>query len=227
MQVKFGSFITEGSGKIGGHVLQGNNRKKSLRTTKPLTTKNSTTLDYRRQILSHISSSWRNQPQSIRNWCNNAASLYPQKDSLGNTYFLSGFNFYIQYCFWFYLRYNDIPSIFKIIPCIPNVTSIAPVVVASPFSASFIFSPSPATSIVFYVFATHSMRPSVKPSSKDFRLIATFVGGQTSPLSVTSAYQSRIQSSVYTGQIIYWRLYFWYYSNPISVNFISASSIVS
>lgn len=92
-----GLGITEGRGRIGGNVAAVNGSgaylKKFTNPTNPQTVAQQAV----RAIFALISSGWRVLTQAQRDDWNTTAPLRPQQDSLGNTFFLSGFGLYSKY----------------------------------------------------------------------------------------------------------------------------------
>lgn len=92
MKIKFGSFITEGRGKIGGHVASRNRSGAYLRTKVSPINRNTEAQQAVRGIFGSISRAWSALLQAQRDAWNAAVSNWKQTDIFGDVKTLSGFN---------------------------------------------------------------------------------------------------------------------------------------
>ena len=92
MKIKFGSFITEGRGKIGGHVASRNRAGAYLRTKVTPINRNTAAQILIRGIFGSISRAWSSLTQLQRDAWNAAVVNWKQTDIFGDLKTLSGFN---------------------------------------------------------------------------------------------------------------------------------------
>ena len=74
MKIKFGAIVTDGRGKIGGHVASKNRSGAYMRTKVTPSNPNTASQSQARSILASASQNWRNLTDSQRKAWNNAVS---------------------------------------------------------------------------------------------------------------------------------------------------------
>jgi hypothetical protein len=96
MKVKFGMFITDGVNKVGGNVVSRNHYGRFARTLKvPHDPRTSPQLA-RRAIFQTFSLAWKAESAANQAAWIAATVNYPRTDSIGNIYYPSGQNLYIE-----------------------------------------------------------------------------------------------------------------------------------
>lgn len=96
MKIKFGSIVTEGSGKIGGHVAAKNRAGAYLRTKTTPVNPSSTFQQNARGILGALSSQWSGLTAAQRESFNKAVSQFAKTDIFGDLKNPSGINLFVK-----------------------------------------------------------------------------------------------------------------------------------
>jgi hypothetical protein len=96
MKVKFGSIVTEGSGKIGGHVASKNRGGAYFRTKVTPINPNTTAQQNARGILGSLSTQWSLLTQAQRLSFNNAVADFATTDIFGDIRNPSGINLFVK-----------------------------------------------------------------------------------------------------------------------------------
>lgn len=96
MKVKFGSIITEGSGKIGGHVASKNRSGAYLRTKTTPVNPSSVFQQNARGILGALSTAWSGLSAAQRESFNNAVQQFAKTDIFGDIKNPSGINLFVK-----------------------------------------------------------------------------------------------------------------------------------
>jgi hypothetical protein len=96
MKLKFGAIVTDGRGKIGGHVASKNRGGAYLRTKVTPSNPNTEAQSAVRSILSSLSAGWSQLTDIQRASWNGAVSDYQSTDIFGDIKKPSGFNLYMK-----------------------------------------------------------------------------------------------------------------------------------
>jgi hypothetical protein len=96
MKIKFGAIVTEGSGKLGGHVASKNRAGAYLRTKVTPSNPNTAAQSLVRSILSSLSAGWALLTEVERLSWNSAVADYQSTDIFGDIKKPSGFNLYMK-----------------------------------------------------------------------------------------------------------------------------------
>lgn len=114
MKAKFGAIVTEGRGKLSGHVFQQGRSGQIIKTkTSPLL-RNSTKQQHQRALLSTISSKWKGLSVEQRYMWNEAVVYFKNTNVFGLSVVKSGFNLFLQQSLYVKLAYNTyltVPSV--------------------------------------------------------------------------------------------------------------------
>ena len=95
MKVKFGMFITDGVGSVGGHTIQKNHYGLFARTKVVPANPQTTPQQDRRAQLQFLTQNWRALTLMEQTAWNDETVNYPRTNSLGDTYFMTGQTLYI------------------------------------------------------------------------------------------------------------------------------------
>lgn len=96
MKIKFGSFVTDGRGKIGGHVASKNRSGSYLRTkVTPVNPQTSFQMQ-RRSLFGSLAQSWSGLSQTVRDGFNNAVTEWARTDIFGDIKNPTGQTLYIR-----------------------------------------------------------------------------------------------------------------------------------
>ena len=96
MKLKFGAIITDGRGKIGGHVASKNRSGAYLRTKVTPNNPNTTAQVQARNILSSLSQQWSQLTDSQRRGWNDAVKEWGTTDIFGDIKNPSGINLFVK-----------------------------------------------------------------------------------------------------------------------------------
>lgn len=96
MKIKFGAIVTDGRGKIGGHVASKNRGGAFLRTKVTPSNPNTAAQSLVRSALASLSSGWALLTEDQRASWNGAVADYQSTDIFGDIKKPSGFNLYVK-----------------------------------------------------------------------------------------------------------------------------------
>lgn len=94
-KIKFGSFVTDMRGKIGGSIYSKNGSGSYVKNLTVPINPNTSRQQAVRNDLKQLSQLWRTASDEERKAWNMAALNQPRQDDLGNTYTQSGFNMFV------------------------------------------------------------------------------------------------------------------------------------
>ena len=188
MKVKFGLVITDGSGKLGGHVVTQTKAGKALRTKSTPVNRRSTTQQGVKAIFSANAQAFRSLTAAqILAW-NAAAADFKVKNYFGDVVQLSGMALYQQ------LNSNLQKVGAAVISTPPTqvaIGAVAALVITTLTAAvmTITFTPTPITAgFAMLVEATRPVSPGVSYVKNQFRVITSVAAAQTSPQDIYSAY---------------------------------------
>jgi len=188
MKIKFGSIVTEGRGKIGGHVASKNRSGAYLRTKVTPVNKQSTAQMSVRSRLSDIASAWRSLTEAQRESWNSAVSDYAKTDIFGDTKNPTGSQLYQQ-------LNNNLVNIGEAMidtplspAAISNMDSIALAVAAGAGTMVLTYSPVIPATEKFIIRATPAVSAGVSFVKSEYRQIMVADSADVSPLSLATAY---------------------------------------
>lgn len=96
MKIKFGAIVTDGRGKIGGHVASKNRAGAYMRTKVTPTNPNTTAQSKARNLLTNFSQMWRTLTDAQRKAWSGAVSDYAKTDIFGDIKNPTGLNLFIK-----------------------------------------------------------------------------------------------------------------------------------
>ena len=96
MKLKFGAIVTDGRGKIGGHVASKNRAGAYLRTKVTPSNPNTVAQVQARSVLSSISQMWQTLTESQRSGWNDAVKEWGTTDIFGDIKNPSGINLFVK-----------------------------------------------------------------------------------------------------------------------------------
>ena len=171
MKIKFGAIVTDGRGKIGGHVASKNRSGAYLRTkvtpSNPQTSAQSTA----RSILASASQNWRKLSDSQRLSWNNAVSDWSKTDIFGDIKKPTGLNLYVKLS-------ANFANIGQVVPLTPPPVATSPTAgVLSAFlsvstgALEILFSDESADAMMAYVRATPPLSAGISFVKSELRVI--------------------------------------------------------
>lgn len=96
MKIKWGALVTDGSGKLGGHVASKNRGGSYLRTNKVPSNPQTSFQQSGRAVFTELTQGWSGLTTEQRSTWNNATSLFQRTDQFGDVKTLSGKGLYIS-----------------------------------------------------------------------------------------------------------------------------------
>jgi hypothetical protein len=96
MLVQFGSLITQGAGKLGGHVVQRGSFGQTMRTKTSPVVRRSDTNQEPRAVQSHVASYWRDLASVDKTSWSSLASVQTRYNKFGTAYTPSGFQLFME-----------------------------------------------------------------------------------------------------------------------------------
>lgn len=168
-------FITDGVGKVGGHVVQRNHYGHFARTLVTPLNPQTTFQQDRRAEHEYLAQNWASLSSGERDAWEADSLNYPKTDALGDTYYLTGFNHYISLNLNLWAigeAYIDTPGT-KRIPADPGAFTITCTPSLTRFRLTYSAAPDDTDSVVI-VYATDGISPGINYVSTKYRTIGTF-----------------------------------------------------
>jgi hypothetical protein len=205
MKVKFGSIVSDGRGKIGGHVMSKNRAGSYLRTkvtpVNPATASQTTV----RTALGTLSVAWRGLLAAQRLQWNAAVSQFAGTDIFGDIRNPSGQNLYVK------LNANlaNVNTAAISVPplpiAVPSVTTLTPTQ-AHDGATSIAYAPTPVPAgFSMVIEATAPLSPGKSFVKSEFRKIAVVAAASETPFVATSAYATKFGGPGLAGQKVFFR----------------------
>ena len=175
MKLKFGAIVTDGRGKIGGHVASKNRSGAYLRTKVTPSNPNTVAQAQARSILASLSQTWQTLTESQRSGWNDAVKEWGTTDIFGDIKKPSGINLFVK------LNANLISVGYPTLSDVPSKMEVPSVVISS---ANLIilgddiginFDSSAANGIRALVRATPTLSNGVSFVKSQFRVIGSEV----------------------------------------------------
>ncbi len=194
MKMKFGAIVTDGRGKIGGHVASKNRSGAYLRTK--VTPVNAQTVSQTgvRNRLSGFSQSWRGLTEAQRAAWNAAVGDFAKTNIFGDLVQPTGFNLYQR-------LNNNLTRIGEVAIDVPPVPAAivdivigALTVAAGAGTASLAYTAGADATSEIEVWATPTVSAGVSFVKSEFRLIGQFTANAVSPFNLAAAYTAKFGS---------------------------------
>jgi len=206
MKMKFGAIVTDGRGKIGGHVASKNRGGAYLRTKVTPANAQTTFQNAVRATFTNLSQGWRSLTQGQRDAWNAAVADFARTNIFGDLINPSGINLYQR-------LNNNLISIGVaaiVSPPLPSavgecvLTSATNAVVAATMTLVF-DGPVPADTTV-KIFATAPMSAGKSFVKSEYRQIGTIAAAGASPFDVKALYLAKFGTQGAIGQKIFFKL---------------------
>lgn len=229
MKTKFGAIITDGRGKIGGHVASKNRAGSYLRTKVTPVNPQTSAQTVVRNRLAVLSSAWRSLTAAQREAWNAAVADFAKTDVFGDLRNPTGFNLYQR-------LNNNLSNIGE------STISTPPAVVAvDAFSSlslaaedgtvaeamTMTFSPAIESDMKVKVSATPPISAGISFVKSEYRQVAVLDSSDTSAYNLLSEYQAVFGSTGAAGQKIFVKCVQVETSSGIAGTSIEASAIVT
>jgi len=186
MKYKFGSIVTDGSGKLGGQVISRNHYGTYVKTKVTPYNPQSVRQSEVRANQSIVTKSWSLLSDSDRRAWIKESELHPYKDKFGDTRYLSGFGLYTK-CNMVRANLNypllNVPGpVFGF----QNWEVVNAVVYSLNPSIWLFLSPSIQPDNIIQIYSTPVLSPGINYVQGQFRLIGSYGSSQDYPLDLYS-----------------------------------------
>ncbi len=203
MKVKFGAIVTDGRGKIGGHVLSKNRAGAYMRTkVTPVNPQTGSQLLVR-NLFSSLSQAWRGLTEAQRLAWNGAVGDFQSTDIFGDLKNPTGFNLHQK------LNNNLVNVGEAAITSPPLPEAVQAVVLSGLAAASALgtltatYAPAIDADTKVKVFATAPTSPGKSFVKSQFRQIGVIETADASPLELAALYDAKFGSVGAAGQKIF------------------------
>lgn len=203
MKIKFGAIVTDGRGKLGGHVLAKNRSGNYMRTKVTPVNPQTTYQQAQRSALGTLSSGWSGLTNTQRDAWNGAVASFQKTDIFGDLKSPTGKNLYTG------LNRNLINSGVAIITSPPSPAAIPSIIIDdadySLGGTSFdVGTTGTTTGSTVQVWATPPMSAGTSFVKDKLRLLEVFAGGSDITADIYASYLARfgvpaLNSNVYIG----------------------------
>jgi hypothetical protein len=205
MKAKFGMIVTEGRGKIGGHVASKNRSGAYFRTKVTPVNPQTSSQSFVRQQLGSFSQQWRTLTQAQRDAWNSAVNDFSRTDIFGDLRQPTGKNLYTLLNINLANTGNAAISVPPLPAEVQAYTADSLTVDISSSTMDLVFSGSDASTNMI-VEATEPLSPGVGFFKNRFRVILDAGAAPTSPEDLWAAYVAKFGAPV-AGQKIAVRVY--------------------
>lgn len=203
MKIKFGAIVTDGRGKLGGHVLAKNRSGNYMRTKVTPVNPQTTFQQAQRAALGSLSSGWSGLNETQRQAWNGAVGSFQSTDIFGDLKSPTGKNLFTG------LNRNLLNSGQSILNVPPNPEAVpnASITTAaySLGGTSFaVVTAGTTTGAFIQVWATPPLSPGTSFVKNRLRLVETLAGGTNVTLDISAKYLARFgvppqDANVYVG----------------------------
>jgi hypothetical protein len=191
MKTKFGAIVTEGRGKIGGHVFSKNRGGAYMRTKVTPVNPRTASQSLVRSRFGDLSTAWRSLTQAQRDAWNGIVAQYSSTDIFGDLKNPSGLALYQRIN-------NNLAKIGVSAISTPLAPAAVATVIAGVLTAttgvqllSLALSGAVPAGVKVVVRATAPMSAGKNFVKSEFRQIGTFAAAQASPLVLTAMYTTK------------------------------------
>jgi len=193
MKIKYGSIVTDGAGKLGGHVYSKNASGSYVRTKVTPTNAQTDAQTEVRARFAALSQAWRSLSDSTRAAWIAAVSSFTSTDVFGDTVTPTGLQLYQK-------LNNNLETVGE--AAIDDAPVVGSVEALSSLSATateagvvtITYSPAIPATQKSKIFATAPMSPGISNANSDYRLIGTLATANASPFAISSMYISKFGS---------------------------------
>lgn len=206
MKVKFGSIVTEGRGKINGHVASRNRAGAYFRTKVTPVNPNTSYQATVRSRMAARAQAWRGLTASQRAAWNAAVKDFAKTDIFGDIQNPSGFNLYCS-------LNNNLINIGEsalttppVASAVINFTSFSIAAAEGAGTLTLTFAAAIAATEKILVFATPALSPGKNFVKSEFRQIDVLTNADTSPYSAETEYEAKFGDIGAAGQKIFVKL---------------------
>lgn len=192
MKLEFGMIVTQGSGKLGGHVFtKGRNGNNARTKVKPINRRTTAQVD-QRGSLSSLSAAWRALTQAQRDAWTSAGLNYTHHNNFGQKFKPTGKNFYTE------INLNLLTAGSATVASPPASTPAFEITalgfdahtVPGTYTLTFAPTPVPAANTI-EVSATRPLSQGVASPGSAYRKVTVLAAAVGSPFDLTAAYTAK------------------------------------
>jgi hypothetical protein len=206
MILKFGAIVTDGRGKIGGHVAT-KNRSGAILRTKVTPTNGQTSFQQGvRNLFTQLSQAWKSLTQSQRDTWNAGVTAYASTNIFGDLVNPSGANLF-QKLNNSLVRIGE--TILDSCPApveVPNTSLLTITETAVTGALNLVLSNSVPAASSLLVFATAPMSQGKNFVKSEFRLIETLDAATATPVAINDAYVTKFGAKPVIGQKVFFKV---------------------
>jgi hypothetical protein len=206
MKLKFGAIVTDGRGKIGGHVATKNRSGAVLRTKVTPTNAQTSFQQGVRNLFTQLSQGWKSLSQAQRDTWNAGVSAYAKTNIFGDLVNPSGSNLYQK-------LNNNLTRIER--PILSNCP--APVEVPNTYiveisetdvtgSLNLVLSNTIAGDSSLLVFATAPLSQGKNFVKSEYRFLKYLISADLSPVDVNDIYIAKFGAKPLKGQKVFFKV---------------------
>ena len=227
MKVKFGALITDGRGKIGGHVMSKNRAGAYMRTKVTPVNPNTGYQIAVRQRLSTCAIAWRGLgAAAILQW-NAAVAAFKSTDIFGDLKNPTGFNLYCRLNCNLLLAGAAAISVPPLPLAVSTLTTLTPSQVhAGATSITYAATPTPALHQLI-VLASAPISPGKSFVKSELRVIGQVAPATATPYVATAAYAAKFGGPGLAGQKVFFEAFYIHLTTGQAGAKLQASCIVS
>ena len=203
MKAKWGMMVTDGRGKLGGHVLTKNRQGAAVRTKSSPVQRRSNSQQLMKSRFTYLSQLWRNLTQTQNAAWNAAAPDYIQTNIFGDQYAPTGKNLFML------LNQNILLGggtvIYDpVLPVGPAALTTFTIATNSTIAQSLTFGPSPVPADnALIIEATRPLSSGKFTAGTAFRKIAVIAAAATTPFNAFASYVAVFGTPITDKQIFY------------------------
>lgn len=206
MKFKFGSIISDGSGKLGGQVYTKNRSGNIIKTKVTPFNPASSAQSFVRNNKALVVSAWQGLSDTDRSLWIKFSEFHPQKDRFGQIHYLSGYGIFtkcnmVRLNLGYTLLYQPV----ELTPFdnweVLDIQSFS----LNP-SIWLFLRPSIAPDFIIQIYATPVLSPGVNYFHGQFRLIGVLGSGQSFPVNLYSLWFAKFGGILTTGYAIAFKI---------------------
>lgn len=206
MKMKFGAIVTDGRGKIGGHVASKNRAGAYLRTkVTPVNAQTPYQMEIRNRF-TILAQAWRGLTQAARDAWNGAVADYAKTDIFGDLHNPTGSALY--------QRLNNNLSIIGVaaigVPPLPSavgaVTAVSVAIAAGAGTMSLVMGAAVPAGTSVKVLATPPLSAGKDFVKSEYRIIDVLAAAAGTPVNLKAAYEAKFGSVGIAGQKVFVKL---------------------
>jgi hypothetical protein len=208
MKVKFGAVVTDGRGKIGGHVLSKNRAGAYMRTKVTPVNPNSTYQVGVRQRLKTLAIAWRGLTPAQRIQWNSAVGDFKTSDLFGDIRRPTGFNLYCRLNANLTLAGGTAIVVPPLPLAVLAVTTLTPSQVHAG-ATSITYAPTPVPALhQMIIRATQPMSAGKTFVKSELRIISQLAPAAATPYVATTDYATKFGGPGLAGQKVFFEAFY-------------------